>query len=96
MIDFNRKEKELIKRSLLQYQSDLAKVSFAYEGEMKDVTNLIDKINSLLVISSDNCIVCGSDVRKDSTHYDVNGVTICESCMNFKRARIEHRRVKNE
>lgn len=32
------------------------------------------------VISGDNCIVCGHDVRKDNVYYDVNGETICESC----------------
>lgn len=37
-----------------------------------------------LVISGDNCIVCGHDVRKDNVYYDVNGGTICESCMNTK------------
>lgn len=36
------------------------------------------------VISGDNCIVCGRDVRKDDVFYDVNGGTICESCMNTK------------
>ena len=44
MIDFTKEEIELIQRALLEYQADLAKVSFAFEGEMKDVTNLIDKI----------------------------------------------------
>lgn len=37
-----------------------------------------------LVISDDNCIVCGHDVRKDNVYYDVNGGTICESCMKTK------------
>lgn len=37
-----------------------------------------------LVISGDNCIVCGHDVRKDNVYYDVNGGMICESCMNTK------------
>ena len=30
---------------------------------------------------SDLCIVCGRDVRKDSTYYDINGATVCEGCM---------------
>lgn len=37
-----------------------------------------------LVISGDNCIVCGRDVRKNNVYYDLNGATICESCMNTK------------
>ena len=37
-----------------------------------------------LVISGDNCIVCGRDVHKDDVYYDVNGGTICEACMNTK------------
>lgn len=37
-----------------------------------------------LVISGDNCIVCGRNVHKDDVYYDVNGGTICEACMNTK------------
>ena len=35
-------------------------------------------------ISCDNCIVCGHDVCKDTYYYDINGGTVCESCMRYK------------
>jgi len=31
---------------------------------------------------SDVCMVCGRDVRKDNTYYDINGATVCEGCMS--------------
>jgi hypothetical protein len=48
-----------------------------------------------IVISGDNCIVCGRDVRKDNVYYDVNGGTICESCMNTK-CKCKNEGAKNE
>lgn len=32
--------------------------------------------------NSDYCIVCGHDVRKDIEYYDINGATVCDSCMH--------------
>lgn len=55
-----------------------------------DLREMLDEIEALpiadvqLVISGDNCIVCGRNARKDNVYYDVNGRTICESCMNTK------------
>lgn len=59
-------------------------------GQRKALINAIQDISAVkpadvkLVISGDNCIVCGRNVRKDNVYYDVNGGTICESCMNTK------------
>lgn len=44
MTDFTKKEIELIKTALSEYRDDLSKVGFAFEGELKDLTLLIDKI----------------------------------------------------
>jgi hypothetical protein len=49
-----------------------------------DILTLMPAADVQLAISGDNCIVCGRDVRKDNVYYDVNGGTICESCMNTK------------
>lgn len=32
--------------------------------------------------NNDYCIVCGHDIRKDNVYYDINGATVCYSCMN--------------
>lgn len=39
---------------------------------------------------SDYCIVCGHDVRNDSEYYDINGATVCDSCMHTN-AKIKRR-----
>lgn len=60
--------------------------SCAYCGIMEVMSDIssIEAADVQPVISGDNCIVCGHDVRKDNVYYDVNGGTICESCMNTK------------
>ena len=50
-VDFTKEELELIRRAMLEYQADLAKVSFAFEGELKDVTLFLDKIKSILELN---------------------------------------------
>ena len=44
-----------------------------------------DKIMKIFLNSewhnSDYCIICNHDVRKDSVYYDINGATVCDSCM---------------
>lgn len=32
--------------------------------------------------NSDYCIVCEHNVRKDIEYYDINGATVCVSCMH--------------
>lgn len=34
--------------------------------------------------NGDICIVCGRDVRKDTSYYDINGATVCEGCMDVQ------------
>lgn len=51
---------------------------------MIDVVGAVEAADVQLVISGDNCIVCGRNVRKENVYYDVNGATVCESCMNTK------------
>lgn len=34
--------------------------------------------------NNDYCIVCGHDVRKDDKYFDINGATVCDSCMHTK------------
>jgi hypothetical protein len=59
-------------------------------GQRRALINSIQDILAVkaadvqLVISGDNCIVCGRNVHKDDVYYDVNGGTICEACMNTK------------
>lgn len=60
-----------------------------------DIIEDMPAANLQLVISGDNCIVCGRDVRKDNVYYDVNGGTICESCMNTK-CKCKNEGAKNE
>lgn len=66
----------------------LAKIEFKADKDtieaMIEVVASVEAADVQPVISGDNCIVCGHDVRKDNVYYDVNGGTICESCMNTK------------
>ena len=68
---------------------NMANVSTEGEEISEYIRNELEKMvisaaDVNLVISGNNCIVCGHDVRKDTVYYDVNGGTICESCMNTK------------
>lgn len=43
-IDFTKEELELVQKSLLKNHRDLVKFGLTFEGELKDLTHLIDKI----------------------------------------------------
>lgn len=79
---------EAIKELREVYENEYPTASGDFdEYASHDVPNVLRNIPAAdvqLVISGDNCIVCGRDVRKDNVYYDVNGGTICESCMNTK------------
>lgn len=55
-----------------------------YLVSVKELETPLEGTNPQLVISGDKCIVCGRDVKKDDVYYDVNGGTICKSCMDFR------------
>jgi len=53
-------------------------------GNLETTLDVKTNKKSHIVISGDNCIVCGRNVKKDNDYYDLNGGTICASCMATK------------